>query len=233
MQNRQKLLQQIKAAEQKFMENDYKGGSVRSCIVEKYGDTPILLSAPHSIKQIRRQKIKAHEFYTGAITECLAKQISCSCITKQYLSENTTIDDPNTSKASCSYKTAVSQFLQQHKIKLFVDIHGLLYTRDTIVDICIDNGKNINDMSYVKDLQQIIENKFGTGTASIDKYFSASSDVVMSKWVHTMFDITAIQLEINGLYRGFDNENEQQSLDFFLCLKQWLNNISDNNPCAF
>lgn len=219
------LLQQIQNAEQKFKINNYKGGSVCSCMVEKYGDLPILLSAPHAVKQIRNGEIKAHEFYTGAIVECLAKQIGCACITKQYLIENTANDDPNTDNANCSYKTAIKQFLQKYNIKLFVDIHGLSSKRDSVVDICIDKGKNINDMTYVLALQKCIENKFGTDKSSIDKYFKASSENIMSKWVHRNFDISAIELEINGAYRWFEGNTEKQSLDLFFCLQNWLTGI--------
>lgn len=225
MQN-ENILQQIKNAEQKFKQNDYKGNSIRSCMVEKYGDLPILLSAPHAVKQIRNGEMKAHEFYTGAIVECLAKTIGCACITKQYLIENTINDDPNTDNAYCSYKTAINQFLQDNHIKLFVDIHGLSSKRDSIVDICIDGGKNVNDMTYVSTLEKCIKNKFSENKSSIDKYFSAFSDNIMSKWMHSNFDVSAIELEINGAYRWFEGNTEQQSLDLFLCLQNWLTGIT-------
>ncbi len=220
------LLKQIKDTEQKFKVNNYKGNSLCSCIVEKYGNLPILLSAPHAVKQIRNGEIKTHEFYTGAIVECMAKQIGCACITKQYLIENAANDDPNTDNAYCSYKTAISQFLQEHTIKLFVDIHGLSSKRESIIDICIDKGKNVNDMALVSKLQECIHNKFGTNTCSIDKYFQAFSDNIMSKWVHSAFDISALELEINGAYRWYEGDTEQQSLNLFLCLEKWLKDIS-------
>ena len=219
------LLQQIKDAEQKFKANDYKGNSVYACAVKKYGDLPVLLSAPHAVKQIRNGNIKAHEFYTGAIVECLAKKLGCAYITKQYLIENFTNDDPNSDNACCSYKTAVAQFLQDHKIKLFVDIHGLSSKRDSIIDIETDGGKNINDTACVLTLKKCIENKFGANTASVDKYFHASPENVMSKWVHTNFYISALELEINGAYRWFEGDTEEQSLDLFLCLEKWLKNM--------
>ncbi len=216
------IIQQIRQTEQKFKENDYKGTSVHSCMVEQYGNLPILLSAPHAVKQIRNGEIKAHEFYTGAIVECLAKQIGCACITKQYLIENSPNDDPNTDNAYCSYKTAINQFLHEHRIKLFIDIHGLSSKRDSIVDICIDNGKNVNNMAYVADLQKCIEDKFGANKSSVDRYFKAFSENIMSKWVHTNFNISAIELEINGAYRWFEGDTAKQSLDLFLCLQNWL-----------
>lgn len=221
MQN-ETILQQIKDTEQKFKSNNYKGNSLCSCMVKKYGDLPILLSAPHAVKQIRNNEIKAHEFYTGSIVECLAKQVGCACITKQYLIENTTNDDPNTDNAYCSYKTAINQFMQEHEIKLFVDIHGLSSKRDSIVDICIDKGKNVNNMIFVSNLQKCIGEKFGANKCSIDKYFQAFSDNIMSKWIHSTFDISAIELEINGAYRWFEGDTEQQSLNLFLCLEKWL-----------
>ena len=216
------ILQQIKEEEQKFKVNNYKGDSVCPCVVERFGDTPILLSAPHAVKQIRNGEIKAHEFYTGAITTCLAKEVGCACITKQYLIENSQNDDPNTDNAYCSYKTAINQFLQEHKIKLFVDIHGLSSKRDSIIDICIDNGKNVNDMDYVSSLQKCLENKFGENKSSIDKYFKAFSKNIMTKWVHSNFGISAIELEINGAYRWYEGDTEKQSLDLFFCLLSWL-----------
>ncbi|MBO6288723.1 MAG: hypothetical protein J6N45_00160 [Alphaproteobacteria bacterium] len=224
MQN-ENILSKIKKAEQKFKENNYKGNSNKSCLVEKFGNIPILLSAPHAVKQIRNGAIKAHEFYTGAIVECLAEQIGCACITKQYLIENTINDDPNTDNAYCSYKTAINQFLQEHEIKLFVDVHGLSSKRDSIVDICIDNGKNVNDMTYVFTLQKCIENKFGANKSSVDKYFSAFPDNIMSKWIHSNFNISALELEINGAYRWFEGDTEKQSLDLFFCLQNWLTSI--------
>lgn len=225
MMQRENIIRQIKTAEEKYKANDYKGNSRTPCVVEKYGDVPILLSAPHSVKQIRGGVVKAHEFYTGAIVECLAKEIGCSCITKQYLLENLHNDDPNTDAASCSYKTAVNQFMQEHNINLFIDIHGLSGKRDSIVDICIDGGKNVNTMHGVRQLQKMVNDKFGNDKASIDKYFKAFSENIMSKWVHTSFNISAIELEINGGYRWFEGETEKQSLELFYLLANWLKNI--------
>ena len=79
-------------------------------------------------------------------------------------------------------------------------------------------------MSCVFSLQKCIENRFGANKSSIDKYFSAISDNIMSKWLHSNFGISAIELEINGAYRWFEGDTEKQSLDLFLCLTEWLKN---------
>lgn len=107
---------EINILENKYSINNYKGLLLTSPTVLSYGKIPILLSAPHSVKQKREGKIKAHEFYTGAITEYLAEKIGCSVITKQYLIEEDFNDDANYEDYRCAYKTAINQFLQQNKV---------------------------------------------------------------------------------------------------------------------
>ena len=220
------ILEQIKNAELKFAADKYNGNSPLPCLVQKFGDFPILLSAPHAVNQTRNGIRKPHEFYTGAIAECLAQQVKCSCITRLLLDQSANNDDPNTDGADCPYKKAVKRFLLANDIKLFVDIHGLAAKREGITDICINGGNNLNNTDCVYELQKRIENKFGAGTCFVDKYFSAAGDNVMSKWVHSAFGISAIQLEISGAYRWFEGDTEQQSLTLFLILKNWLENLS-------
>ncbi len=219
------VLERLHRAEQNFSFNEYKGHPNTPCMVEKYGDLPILLSAPHAVRQIRAEQPKAHEFYTGALATCLAQDVGCSCICKKYLRENTANDDPNTDGPDCAYKTAVRQFMQTQKICLFVDIHGLSGKRDSIIDIGIDHGRNVNDMNAVLGLQNAVNQTFGADKGTIDKYFSAFAANIMSKWVHNTFNITALQLEINGAYRWFADNNTQQSLDLYFCLQNWLKNL--------
>lgn len=219
------ILERLHNTEQRFSANNYTGNPNNSCVVEKYGDLPILLSAPHAVKQIRAEKLKAHEFYTGAIVTCLAQDLGCACITKSSVNLNAANDDPNTDCPECAYKTAVKQFMQTHKVLLFVDIHGLSGQRDSVIDIGIDHGRNVNDMTAVSRLQNAINQTFGADKGTIDKYFSAFADNIMSKWVHNTFNITAIELEINGAYRWFVDDNASQSLDLYFCLQNWLKNL--------
>ena len=56
-----------------------------------YGNLPILLSAPHSVKQVRNNKIKKSDGLTGAIVEYLAKLSDTYGITRIC----NLLDDPN------------------------------------------------------------------------------------------------------------------------------------------
>ena len=60
---------------------------------------------------------------------------------------------------------------------------------------------------------------------STKEHFKALSENIMSKWVHTSFNISAIELEINGGYRWFEGETEKQSLELFYLLSNWLKSI--------
>lgn len=55
------------------------------------GDMPILLSAPHAVKQIREGKIKEEDRLTGAIVEYLCIKTGTNGIVRTY-NHN---DDPN------------------------------------------------------------------------------------------------------------------------------------------
>lgn len=44
------LSEHVKMCEQKFKVKNYKRDSIFPCTVKKYGDLPVLLSAPHSVK---------------------------------------------------------------------------------------------------------------------------------------------------------------------------------------
>ena len=217
--------EQIVKLETKYSVNNYCGNNV-ACNVIKYGDTPILISAPHSIKQKRNGIIKSHEFYTGAIAEYLACKLCCSVITKQELDINRHNDDANYEDANCKYKIAVQKYLELDNTSLFIDVHGLSGNKDSIIDICTNNGLNVNYTEYclIENLVKNAKNNFIHEDASINKYFKADKKYIMSKWVHDTFDISAIQLEVNSRYRWFEGDTKIQSELLVGTLYQWLSN---------
>lgn len=96
------------------------------------------------------------------------------------------------------------------------------------MDICTNHTKNTNNISYLQlKLQETINNKFGIGSATLDKYYAASPDYVLSSWLNRSYRIPAIELEINGAYRWFEGDCERQSLDLFKCIEKWLKNIAE------
>ena len=122
----------------------------------------------------------------------------------------------------------MNQFLQEHHIELFVDIHGLSSKRESVVDICTNNNINTNGSTvYVQYLKEIIGKSFGDNSASVDKYFSAASSCVLSAWINHTYGIPAVELEINGAYRWFEGDCTNQSKVLFNCIAQWLREMRD------
>lgn len=232
----QKIGKRVNEIEEKYRVNNYAGDKI-PCRVKKYGNTPILLSAPHSVKQKRNGKIKNHEFFTGGIAEYLGEKLKCSVITKRCLLQDQYNDDANYEDEKCSYKMAISQFIEQNDILLFVDIHGLAGNKDSIIDICINNRKNTEETTYHLDLKRKVDNFFGEDSATIDKYYSAEPEYVLSNWVHTKYRIPAIEIEINGVYRWFEGDCLEQSKDLLNILEDWLINCNKlsksrgSSPC--
>ena len=83
----------------------------------------------------------------------------------------------------------------------------------------------IKRIKTTEEKYKVNDYKFGKYKASLDNYFQAFSENIMSKWVHTSFNISAIELEINGGYRWFEGKTERQSLELFCLLLNWLKNM--------
>ena len=99
--------------------------------------------------------------------------------------------------------------------------------KSSIIDICINNEKNIGDTIYHNMLYSRINESFSENMASIDKYFRADKPNVLSYWINQKYAIPAIELEINGKYRWFSDDCLEQSLKLLKNLYLWLIDCKD------
>lgn len=184
------------------------------------GSLPIILSAPHAVRQLRENKIKSAEGETGAIVQILAKETGCYAIYKTYNND----DDANYDLDS-KYKKELSKIIETENIKLLLDIHGAKNEHDFNIEICTDNGKNINyNNELVYSLKKCFEKE------KIDKItentiFKANSIRTISKYIHEETNIPCIQLEITGRYRYIENLEGIQKLlnslkEYIKCIKE-------------
>ena len=67
--------------EKELFENNYKGEGSEDFKYSE-GSIPILISAPHSVKQIRNNEYKAADVYTGALIKTLSKTTKAHVIYK-------------------------------------------------------------------------------------------------------------------------------------------------------
>lgn len=67
-----------KKLEEEFSQNNYYHSENSFKFLP--GTIPIILSAPHSVRHFREGKMKAHDFYTGAIVKNLHLLTSCHVV---------------------------------------------------------------------------------------------------------------------------------------------------------
>ena len=138
---------EIIGLEADFANNEYFGTNVWT--EEKYrvlsGNVPVLLSAPHSVNQIRGEDVRDAEKYTGALTRFLANATSSYAIFQIF-----THADPNTDEEN-AYKNAVVNLVNSYNIKLLLDIHSSTFKDDTDLDIVTNNRETLRGMDYLFD----------------------------------------------------------------------------------
>lgn len=125
------MKEEILGLELDFSNNEYFGTNVWT--EEKYrvlsGKLPVLLSAPHSVNQIRGEDVRNAEKFTGAITRYLSNTTDSYAIFQLF-----THADPNNDEEH-NYKNAIINLVETYGIKLLIDIHSSSFADDTDIDI--------------------------------------------------------------------------------------------------
>ncbi len=193
---------EINCLEQELYEEDF---------IIKKGTIPILISASHTMKQIREDgSIKPEETYTKAIALYCHNHFKTSSLIKI----NDTGIDSNRDNHD-KYNVELKRLIKQQNIKLVIDIHGARKERNFDIEFGTLNNLSA-DFSTIKELEEaFIEN----GITNI-KHNSPFKGGAITQGLYSIEDIDAIQIEINGHYRDFNNlellEKSIKSLDNFI-----------------
>lgn len=252
--NEVELAKVIKNYEVQFSRNDYFGnvtstpkvvdenGKVKikftpnekeSGYAYKKGSIPILISAPHSIKQPNRpgkSEFKAADVYTGSIAKYIAEQTGAHVI---YKSAYTGVDDNymgdgkvNSSKVKTKtpYRDKIEEIIDENDIKLVIDLHGFADSdkKDYGVVFGTNNGKNLlNAQGLLDEIIKVFENngyvESGTKEAKkvnkhnaycIDgKYAAAVKNRTIANYVATTLKTPSIQIELSRTNRDPKNSD--------------------------
>lgn len=219
------ILTQIEKLNEKYKLNNSNGQKNNSSTNYTFiiGEIPILLSAPHAVKQRRNGKIKSEDVNTGGITEYLCNTCKCYGIIRNY----NELDDPNNDDfgLGLAYKNEILRSIRENNVKLVLDIHGCNNSHG--FDFCIgtNNKRNLNGQDNILDILSIGLNSIGK--VAIDDYFKASLDGNVSKYISHNSNVPSIQLEISSDFRKYDNYLEQ----LILSLQTIIENI--NKRCLF
>ena len=210
------LKQRIESYNKKFDEYENKLLKEEQTFEVIEGKIPVLLSAPHSVRQLREGKIKGKDRYTGAITIELAKQTNSFAIYKTYNNQ----DDASYDIENNEYKEKVLELINKHNIKVFLDIHGAKDTDEFDVDIGTDEKRNLNGKTQI--LENLIKNlkEKGITKIGIDKKFKACTMHTLTKKIASSTNIACMQIEITRKYRDLEQVEKMEKV--INAIKSWI-----------
>ena len=182
-----------------FLENNKNGIKINNkSFIYKKGKLPILISAPHAVKQVRESEIKPSDYLTGALAINLANKCNCSYFVR-ICNDN---DDPNfpigetLNYIDNEYLKGLKEFVEDFDQFLVIDLHGC---KDTKLADCSLWTEQCN-MNIVK----IFEKNFHERNLSFDN----GSEYLGGQVTRQCSLITnAFQLEVKRKIRNLKLEN--------------------------
>ena len=125
------------------------------------GKEKIIVSAPHSVRQIRNGNIKGKDSCTGTIAILLQKQLNCYCL---YKTKNCN-DDANYDIENNPYKDKIIDLVEKNNINFLLDIHGAKDGQAKIEEIQKDYAILKTDVDAAESAQKSEESTDNTENA--------------------------------------------------------------------
>ncbi|WP_156894492.1 hypothetical protein [Clostridium formicaceticum] len=184
--------------EGEFSSNYYLGKNYSCLFKYKEGDIPIIISAPHAVKQIRNGLIKNPDIFTGSLALILAQRTKCHAIYRTFTGHG----DSN-SDLICAYKDYLIHKIKECSLRCVIDLHGLHKRRSFMIDVGTLDGKSIP-----QEIKTLIIQTFQEGNINDVRFnylFNADRQGTVVKTVWEKTGVPSFQLEINGLYRDINH----------------------------
>lgn len=218
-----KLYEKLIEYNKKYEENTRDGRKEKLPYEYEVGSVPILLSAPHSVNQIRNGRLKVADGFTGGIVKYLAKESNTSYIIKTFNNQ----DDANYDIEQNPYKEKILELIQKNNIKLLLDIHGCSNRHRFHIDIGTDNGNNIKGREDI--LQELINSleRAQIDKIQVDKKFKAHPINTISKTIAMNSEIPCIQIEIANYYRIPIKQNRQRVEQIIIALEDFIKKVQN------
>lgn len=206
----------ISKQEMQFMNNDYLGSSEND-YKYKSGTIPVLISAPHSVKQYRNNKYKKADVYTGALAKTLHEATGAHVIYKTKVK-----GDENYTTNETVYRKKIKSIVKNNDIKVIIDLHGMNSYRNSDIDIGTGNSSNINLLGQ-KYILSLIKSSSIKSKYSVNKYFTGGGPNTISTYCSKNLGVPTVQFEINGKYRSTDSKKFTYAVN---TLTKAINNLS-------
>jgi len=189
----------IAGLNEKYEVNDYygergEGASYRVIL----GSVPVVVSAPHAVRQIRKGAMKERDGLTGGIVEYLCEELGVFGVTRLWEDG----DDPNYARdeRSAAYREEVARLVREYNIGWVFDVHGCLDKHGFDIDIGINGGQNVACGREV--IERLAENWRQRGLeVRVDGKFAARWPCTVSNFVHRKTGVNCVQLELNSKIR--------------------------------
>ncbi|MDA8096397.1 MAG: hypothetical protein C4575_13825 [Desulforudis sp.] len=187
----------LKTEELFFKPNGYRGLDAGASYTILSGSIPVLVSAPHAVKHIRKGNTepKEEDEYTGTIARLLQESTGC------WAMHAASVDlDPNFYD-DCPYKHALRELVKKERIRLIIDIHGAAEWRAFNIDLGTCRGDSLLEHSeYLDDLITALRGE-GIQSVFVDSVFTAGAQSTVTRFASRELGIPAVQLEINRRLR--------------------------------
>ena len=164
--NTNTIINELQNLNYQFLKNNKNGLKIngKSYIYEK-GEIPIIISAPHAVKQYRESQVKLSDYLTGPLAIYLAQKCNCSYFVRVY-NEN---DDPNFPigitmlNLQNDYLRELKNFIILYNQFLVIDLHGCMDIKQYDCSLW-SNNYNTCEQEIIK----IFKNNFNSYNLSAD-----------------------------------------------------------------
>lgn len=154
----------------KYRLGDLRGSSTRGACLLRLTDSPVLLTAPHTVTTMRNGREKAAEFWSGALTETLGELLNANVVTA--LSPR--IESPHAS-SSDAFLDTVEMVTSTRDIRLVVDVHGIRADRD--IDLNVGTAGAARADPHAQLVRDFVEALGADFVVTIDSPFSGGAGV--------------------------------------------------------
>lgn len=194
------------ALEAKYRFSELARAGLPGAMMCRFTSNPLLVLAPHSVSQMRADRRKSPEFWTGGLAELIAEVFACSVIT----SLGSRVEEIDAASRD-PFGDLVVGSLQRLGVKQVIDIHGL--SRAHGIDINVGTGA----YPVTGPTSRFIELLRARFKVSVDTPFSGArglTSLVREQVPH----VSAVQLEVGPRLRS--DTVSRDSLRYFLdCVK--------------
>lgn len=216
------MKEEIFGLEKDFANNEYYGTNVWT--EEKYrvlsGNTPIILSAPHAVNQLRGDDVRDAEKYTGSIVRYLSGATSSYAIFQLF-----THSDPNNDESNL-YRNAIINLINSYNIKLLLDIHSSTFKDDTDIDIVTNRRETLCGNDQLIDKIKELGKKYALKTD--ENNFPNKEKAYEIIGVSSLLcGIPSIRIVINNNSIDIEN-NEEKFFRIIKFLEEFINDQKTN-----